>query len=147
MTSNLGSSLIIKMADEKMDKSSIEMQIDELLHNHFKPEFLNRVDETIIFERLKREDLMAIVDIQIAKLLQRLDEKGVSLHIRESAKHFLVDNGYNPSFGARPMKRAIQRNLENPLALQILQGKIQAGDHVIVEGTGKGLTFALQKKS
>ena len=147
MTSNLGSSLIIKMADDEMDKSSIEMQIDELLHNHFKPEFLNRIDETIIFDRLKREDLLAIVDIQIAKLIQRLDEKAISLHIRESAKLFLVESGYNPSFGARPMKRAIQRNLENPMALKILQGVLSVGDHVIVEGTAKGLSFTTQKKS
>ena len=90
---------------------------------------------------------MAIVDIQILKLIHRLDEKAISLHIRESAKLFLVENGYNPSFGARPMKRAIQRNLENPLALKILQGELKAGAHVIVEGTGKGLTFASQKKS
>jgi len=147
MTSNLGSSLIIKMADEKMNKESIRMEIDELLHRQFKPEFLNRIDEIIIFERLDQKALLAIVDIQINKLAGRLGERDISLHIRESAKVFLVENGYNASYGARPLKRAIQRNLEDPLAVRILQGQLLAGDHVVVEGSSKGLSFAVQKKS
>jgi ATP-dependent Clp protease ATP-binding subunit ClpB len=147
MTSNLGSSLIIKMADEKMNKESIRTEIDELLHRQFKPEFLNRIDEIIIFERLNEKALLAIVDIQIQKLAHRLEERDISLHIRESAKVFLVENGYNPSYGARPLKRAIQRNLEDPLAVRILQGQLIAGDHIVVEGSSKGLSFAVQKKS
>ncbi len=147
MTSNLGSSLINKMAEENVAKESIHMQIEELLHRQFKPEFLNRIDETIIFDQLRREDLLAIVDIQIKKLTQRLAEKEISLHIREGAKLYLVENGYNPSYGARPLKRTIQKHLENPLAVKMLQGEINAGDHIIVEGTGKGLSFAMQKKS
>jgi len=147
MTSNLGSSLIIKMADEKMNKESIRTEIDELLHRQFKPEFLNRIDEIIIFERLNEKALLAIVDIQIQKLAHRLEERDISLHIRESAKVFLVENGYNASYGARPLKRAIQRNLEDPLAVRILQGQLLAGDHVVVEGSSKGLSFAVQKKS
>ncbi|MDK9709186.1 MAG: ATP-dependent chaperone ClpB [Desulforhopalus sp.] len=147
MTSNLGSSLIMSMADDAKDKGSIQAQVEEMLHHNFKPEFLNRIDETIIFDRLTRQNLMAIVDIQIKKLIKRLDEKEISLHIRESAKQFLVENGYNPSYGARPLKRAIQRNLEDPLAVKILQGEIKDGDHIIIEGTGKGLTFSMQTKS
>ena len=147
MTSNLGSSLIIKMADEKMNKESLHTEIDELLHRQFKPEFLNRVDEIIIFERLDEKALLAIVDIQIKKLAHRLEERDISLHIRESAKMFLVENGYNPAYGARPLKRAIQRNLEDPLAVKILQGQLIAGDHVVIESSGKGLSFAVQKKS
>lgn len=147
MTSNLGSSLLLSIADDAKDKSSIQAQVEEMLHHSFKPEFLNRIDEIIIFDRLSRQDLMAIVDIQIKKLIQRLNEKEISLHIRESAKLFLVDNGYNPSYGARPLKRAIQRNLEDHLAVKILQGELNVGNHVIVEGTSKGLTFAIQTKS
>ncbi len=147
MTSNLGSQLIMKMADDGNDKDSIHLQIDELLHSQFKPEFLNRIDETIVFDRLKREDLLAIVDIQCKKLIKRLLEKSITLHIRDSAKLYLVENGYHPSYGARPLKRAIQRNLEDPLAVKILQGEIHDGDHVVVEGSGKGLSFAVQKKS
>ena len=145
MTSNLGSSLINRMAEEGREKETIQAEIEELLRQNFKPEFLNRIDETIIFDRLTRQDLTAIVDIQSKILVQRLTEKGISLHIRESAKQFLVDNGYNPSFGARPLKRTIQKHLENPLAVKLLQGEISAGDHVIVEGTSKGLSFTVKK--
>ena len=147
MTSNLGSQLIIKMGEEGLDKESIRHEIDELLHRQFKPEFLNRVDETIIFDRLRCEDLVAIVDIQAKKLAERLEEQEITLHLRESAKHFLVENGYDPSYGARPLKRTIQKFLENPLAVKILQGDLKGGDHVIVEGTSGGLSFVVQKKS
>ncbi|MFH0781211.1 MAG: ATP-dependent chaperone ClpB [Pseudomonadota bacterium] len=147
MTSNLGSALINEMTEDKVDKNNIRVQIDELIHRQFKPEFLNRIDEIIIFEQLSREDLTAIVDIQIKKLAQRLKEKNITLHVRESAKHFLVENGYSSSFGARPLKRTIQKYIENPMAVKILQGEINPEDHVIVEGTEKGLSFALQNKS
>ena len=147
MTSNLGSNLIMKMGEEAIGKEEIRREIDELLHRHFKPEFLNRVDETIIFDRLQREDLLAIVDIQVKKLADRLEEQGMALHLRESAKHFLVENGYNPSFGARPLKRTIQKHLENPLAVKMLRGEMKSGDHIVVEGTSGGLSFAIQSKS
>jgi len=147
MTSNLGSQLIIKMGEEGLDKESIREEIEELLHRQFKPEFLNRVDETIIFDRLHLDALVAIVDIQARKLSRRLEEQEIALHLRESAKHFLVENGYNPSFGARPLKRTIQKYLENPLAVKILQGELAKGAHIIVEGTSAGLNFSLQKKS
>ena len=147
MTSNLGSNLIMKMGEDTADKEEIRREIDELLHRHFKPEFLNRVDETIIFDRLQRKDLLAIVDIQVKKLAERLEEQGMALHLRESAKHFLVENGYNPSFGARPLKRTIQKHLENPLAVKMLRGEMKGGDHIVVEGTSGGLSFAVQNKS
>ena len=106
------------------------MQIDELLHNQFKPEFLNRIDETVIFDRLKREDMLAIVDIQLKRLIARLKAKEITLHVRESAKQFLVENGYDPAYGARPLKRAIQRYLEDALALKLLQGEFTDKDHI-----------------
>ncbi len=147
MTSNLGSQLIMNMSTEGADKSSIRLQIDELLHNQFKPEFLNRIDETIIFDRLQREDLVAIVDIQLKKLIARLAAKDITLHVRGSAKEFLVENGYDPAYGARPLKRAIQRYLEDVLAIKLLEGEFSEKDHVIVEASSTGLHFSRQTKS
>ncbi len=147
MTSNIGSHLIMKMAAEGAEKKSIQLQINELLHDQFKPEFLNRIDETIIFDSLKREDLVAIVDIQLKKLITRLEAKNISLHVRESAKKFLVENGYDPSYGARPLKRAIQRYLEDALALRLLKNEFTDKDHIVVEGSSSGLHFSHQSKS
>ncbi|TKB23545.1 ATP-dependent chaperone ClpB [Desulfopila sp. IMCC35006] len=147
MTSNLGSNLIMKMEEDGIAKSTIQNQIDELLHQQFKPEFLNRIDETVIFDRLKREDMMAIVDIQLKRLVARLKTKDISLHVRESAKLFLVENGYDPAFGARPLKRAIQRYLEDTLALKLLEGEFTDKDHIVVEGSSRGLQFLRQNKS
>ena len=147
MTSNLGSHLIMKMEEEGIEKSTIQTQIDELLHKQFKPEFLNRIDETVIFDRLKREDMLAIVDIQLKRLIARLKAKEITLHVRESAKQYLVENGYDPAFGARPLKRAIQRYLEDELALKLLQGEFTEKDHIVIEGSSKGLRFLIQNKS
>ncbi|MBW2683914.1 MAG: AAA family ATPase, partial [Deltaproteobacteria bacterium] len=147
MTSNLGSQLIMKMTEENADTSTMRQQIDDLLHSHFKPEFLNRIDETVIFNSLSKEDMLVIVDIQLKKLINRLKDKKISLHVRESAERFLVESGYNRSFGARPLKRAIQRSLEDPLAMKLLNNDFTEGDHIVVEGSSSGLTFAIQQKS
>lgn len=147
MTSNLGSQLISNMASKETDKTVLYEQIEELLHAQFKPEFLNRIDETLIFDRLSRDDLMQIIEIQLSKLRIRLKDKGITLHIRETAKQYLLENGYNPSFGARPLKRAIQRHLENPLAMRMLDGEFDSNDHVIVEGSTGGLQFTRKHKS
>jgi ATP-dependent Clp protease ATP-binding subunit ClpB len=147
MTSNLGSNLIMRMSEDKMSKKEISQQIDELLQHQFKPEFLNRIDETIIFDSLKREDMMAIIDIQLKKLKSRLQDKNIILHIRESAKLYLIENGYNPVFGARPLKRAIQRHLEDPLAIKLLDGEFVPGDHVLIEAAGSQLQMTKQERS
>jgi len=147
MTSNLGSQLIMKMTEENADTSTMRQQIEDLLHSHFKPEFLNRIDETVIFNSLSKEDMLVIVDIQLKKLIKRLKDKKISLHIRESAERFLVESGYNRSFGARPLKRAIQRSLEDPLAMKLLNNDFTEGDHIVVEGSSSGLTFSIQQKS
>lgn len=147
MTSNLGSNLIMKMEDEGEKKSNIRAQIDELLKSQFKPEFLNRIDETIIFDRLKQEDMLGIVDIQLRRLTSRLEQKDITLHVRASAKQFLVESGYNPSYGARPLKRAIQKHIEDALALRLLQGEFAEKDHIIIEGSSTGLHFSRQNKS
>ncbi|MBV5305743.1 MAG: ATP-dependent chaperone ClpB [Desulfobulbaceae bacterium] len=133
MTSNLGSDLIMKMAEEHAGIDVVRNQIEELLHQKFKPEFLNRVDETIIFHSLSKKDMGAIIDIQLQRLVARLEERKYKLSVTEAAKGFLVDAGYNPLFGARPLKRAIQRHLEDPLAMELLAGRFMEGDHIQVD--------------
>jgi ATP-dependent Clp protease ATP-binding subunit ClpB len=147
MTSNLGSHLIMRMAEEHAAQEEIRAQIEDILHSQFKPEFLNRIDETIIFQSLSKENMLLIVDIQLQRLNERLQERKITLHIRQSAKQFLVDVGYNPVFGARPLKRAIQHYLEDPLAMEILEGRFTEGDHILVEADSNGVSFARQQKS
>ncbi len=147
MTSNLGSQLIMKMTEDNLDKASIHQKIDELLYSNFKPEFLNRIDETIIFSSLRKDDMLKIIDIQLQKLVGRLKEQKVELIIRESAKHYLVESGYDRFFGARPLKRAIQRSLEDQLAIKLLSGDFTEDDHIVVEGSSRGLNFSIQRRS
>ena len=106
---------------------------------HFRPEFLNRLDETIIFDRLKREDMDGIVDIQMARLLKRLANRKITLQLDEGAKKWMAEEGYDPVFGARPLKRVIQRALQDPLAELILGGEIHDGDLVPVTVGSDGL--------
>ncbi|MFT5702067.1 MAG: ATP-dependent Clp protease ATP-binding subunit ClpB [Desulforhopalus sp.] len=147
MTSNLGSSTIAELENQGESKITIREHIDGILQQHFKPEFLNRVDETIIFDSLTKKDLMVIVDIQLERLASRLKEQNLKVHIRDSAKSFLVDKGYNPAFGARPLKRTIQQELENPLAMKILEGNLQEQSHIVIEGSSSGLQFTTVDKS
>ncbi len=142
MTSNLGSDLIIKMAEGQESEESIHAQVEETLHHHFKPEFLNRVDETIIFHSLSRENMSGIIDIQLKRLQKRLTEMKIELNISAKAKEFIVESGYNPLFGARPLKRAIQRHLEDPLAMEILEGKFPEGSIIQVDSEGGKLQFS-----
>lgn len=144
MTSNLGSDLIIKMAESQESEANISSQIQETLHRHFKPEFLNRVDETIIFHSLSKENMMGIVDIQLERLTKRLLEKKIHLNIDDKAKKYLVDSGYNPMYGARPLKRAIQQHLENPLAMEMLEGKFHEGSKITVTVNENELHFQAQ---
>ena len=147
MTSNLGSDLIMKMAENQESEETIRNQIEEILHRQFKPEFLNRVDETIIFHSLSKADMSEIIDIQLERLKKRLKEMKISLHITDNAKSFLVESGYNPLFGARPLKRAIQQYLENPLAMEILEGKFPEGSSVEVATENGKLIFSSNSKT
>jgi ATP-dependent Clp protease ATP-binding subunit ClpB len=131
MTSNLGSHLIMELGEQKRDE--MVKQIDEILHTQFRPEFLNRIDETIIFHGLSKEDLSKIVDIQVALLTKRLAERKFSISLTDGAKNFLIDVGYDPAFGARPLKRAIQRYVQDQLAMHILEGKFSEGDKIMVD--------------
>jgi ATP-dependent Clp protease ATP-binding subunit ClpB len=128
MTSNIGSHIIQEMVSEHTD--AIRDQVMGLVRQHFRPEFLNRVDETILFHSLTVEHLKQIVDIQLEHLRARLQEHKLSLELTEAAKKQIAREGYDPVFGARPLKRAIQRDIQNPLAFKILQGEFHEGDTI-----------------
>jgi len=138
MTSNIGSDLILEAKDMAQVRSSVE----GLLRGSFRPEFLNRIDETVVFERLGKDRILAIVDIQLALLAARLADRKVTVEVTADAKAFLAEEGYDPNYGARPLKRSIQNLLQNPLASEILAGRIAEGDRVRV-GVAKGsLSFS-----
>jgi len=124
MTSNIGSQYIL--GEENAEQR--EAKVLDALRAHFRPEFLNRIDETIIFDRLQREELTSIVDIQLDRVRKRLAKQGLALALTESAKEFLGNQGYDPVYGARPLKRAIQHHLLDPLSLDLLDGKFTDGD-------------------
>src|SRR5579859_3053776 len=138
MTSNLGSEL---WAGASQDGGAREA-VMEALRQHFRPEFLNRIDEIVVFHSLTMEDLKRIVDIQLARVRRLLAERRLSLDISDAAKEFLAREGWDPTYGARPLKRAIQRQLQDPLALRILQGEFQEGQTIRVDFDGHQLTFA-----
>jgi len=140
MTSNIGSQWILDLGTERWDE--VERRVLEALRAHFRPEFLNRVDDTILFRPLSEADLERIVDLQLARLTGMMAEKKLALEVTPAAKHALAREGYDPVFGARPLKRVIQRRLQNPLALAVLEGKFQEGQTVRVDaGPGPDLVF------
>ncbi|NDV99185.1 ATP-dependent chaperone ClpB [Salipiger sp. PrR002] len=138
LTSNLGSQALSQLP-EGADSGAAKRDVMDAVRAHFRPEFLNRLDETIIFDRLKREDMDGIVEIQIARLLKRLANRKVTLTLDADAKKWLAEEGYDPVFGARPLKRVIQRALQDPLAEMILGGDIHDGDTVPVSAGADGL--------
>lgn len=141
MTSNLGSQLIQEMA-RTGDYEAMKTAVMEVVGQHFRPEFINRVDETVVFHPLGREQIRKITDIQIGYLRQRLAERDLQLEVTEAALDRLGEAGFDPIYGARPLKRAIQHQLENPLAQEILAGKFIPGDTIRVDVAGDGLTFS-----
>jgi len=136
MTSNLGSQYMIGELNE-----GVRRQVTQALRDHFRPEFLNRIDEIIFFHPLDREHLKKIVDIQIASLVKRLEERKIHVQLTEAAKEKLVREGYDPVYGARPLKRTIQRLVLDPLALRVLEGDFLEGDTVVVDAGRDGLVF------
>ncbi len=151
MTSNLGSQNIqeyfakSEVRSQKSEgKSDLEKEIMAELKRHFRPEFLNRVDDVIIFQSLDEEDLVRIVDIQLARLEKRLEQQQLTLDVDKAAKNLLAKEGYDPQFGARPLKRVIQEQLLNPLATKLLEGDFKPGDKIKVSGQNGELVF--QKK-
>jgi ATP-dependent Clp protease ATP-binding subunit ClpB len=136
MTSNLGSQFLTGEATE-----GARRQVTDALREHFRPEFLNRIDEIIFFHALDREHMKRIIDIQLAGLIRRLEERKIHVELTDAAKEYLVREGYDPSYGARPLKRAIQRRVLDPLALRVLEGDFLEGDTVVVDMSGDGLAF------
>lgn len=129
MTSNLGSQVI----QESSDYAEMKKKVDEILRLQFKPEFLNRIDEIIIFNRLKEEDIRKIIDIQLKSITKRLAERKISIELTDKAKDFIAEKGYEPAFGARPLKRALQTYLLNPLSVQLIAGNFTEGSKIKVD--------------
>ncbi len=140
MTSNLGGE-ILAAQPEGQDSDVVRDQVMQVVRSAFRPEFLNRVDETLLFHRLTRAQMGGIVDVQLLRLRKMLEERKITLDLDEPALIWLADKGYDPVYGARPLKRVIQRELQNPLAGLILAGKVAEGDSVQVSSDGAGLTI------
>ncbi|MGA9755818.1 MAG: AAA family ATPase, partial [Desulfobaccales bacterium] len=142
MTSNIGSQYIAEVSDEKI----LRDRVMEALRLHFKPEFLNRVDDILIFQRLTKEQLREIVTLQIVRLRRLLEERHLQLELTDKARDFLADAGYDPTYGARPLRRAIQHYLQDKLAPMLLGGEFKEGDTIRVDGDQDGLTFERQEE-
>jgi len=140
MTSNLGSELLV-MQGEHEEVDAVRDGVMSIVRGHFRPEFLNRVDEIILFGRLKREQMTTIVDIQLKRLQKLLDERKIVIDLDPAAKAWLADKGYDPAYGARPLKRVIQKYVQDPLAERILGGEIKDGDRVSASAAGDRLVF------
>jgi ATP-dependent Clp protease ATP-binding subunit ClpB len=144
MTSNLGSQMIQDMASDK-NYDAMKKAVMGVVGQHFRPEFINRIDETVVFHPLEREQIRHIADIQIANLNRRLQERDLALNVSDKAMDYLAEIGYDPVYGARPLKRAIQTYLENPLAKDILSGKFSPRQTIVVDRKGDGLVFKVTK--
>jgi ATP-dependent Clp protease ATP-binding subunit ClpB len=149
MTSNIGSAFLQSegtRSEQEFDEAS--KQVMNALHGHFKPEFLNRVDDIIVFRPLGKEQLVKIIELRLEDVRRLLADRKISLELTDAAKDLLFTEGFDPNFGARPLKRAIQKLVQDPLALKILDGEVLHGDHVVVDAdkkTGK-MVFEVSKR-
>ena len=141
LTSNLGSEVLANLGDDESSESA-RGQVMEVVRRAFRPEFLNRLDEILMFRRLSRSDMTGIVEIQLKRLDKLLVDRKITLSLDTAAKTWLGETGYDPVYGARPLKRVIQRQLQNPLAQMILAGRINDGDTVSVSAGKDGLVIA-----
>ena len=152
MTSNLGSQYIAEAStrsphDGGQLTDDVKRQVTDALRQHFRPEFLNRVDEVIFFHALGLEHMKTIVGIQIRGLLKRLKDRKIHIELSDAAKALLVSEGYDPMYGARPLKRMIQRRVLDPLAMRVLEGEFREGDRVTVDVGDNGLLFEVTDRS
>jgi ATP-dependent Clp protease ATP-binding subunit ClpB len=138
MTSNLGSREIMEVGD---DQAQVRAAVVQVLKDYFKPEFLNRIDDTVVFTQLSREQIAGIIDVQLERLRKNLSERGIEIVLDESAKDLLVQEGYDPNYGARPLKRAIQTLIQNPLAIKLLNGELTSGQKISVSAENGELKF------
>ncbi|MEE8360210.1 MAG: ATP-dependent Clp protease ATP-binding subunit [Candidatus Omnitrophota bacterium] len=152
MTSNVGAQMLrkqgalgFKTADEEANYEQMKSRLMDEMKKVFKPEFLNRVDDTIVFRKLTKEDLSKIISIEIKELQERLHDKDIKLHLSEKAKEFLIDKGFDPVFGARPLKRTIQRFVEDPLSEEIIAGRFKKGVTITLDVKVDHLTFETDK--
>ncbi|NOT43070.1 MAG: ATP-dependent chaperone ClpB, partial [Acidobacteria bacterium] len=139
MTSNLGSEFIAEHSGDLSE--GVRRKVTEALRQHFRPEFINRIDEVIFFHGLRLEHMASIIDIQVKGLLKRLEERKIHVELTAAAREFLVQEGYDPMYGARPLKRTIQRRVLDPLAIRVLEGEFGEGDRVVVDAGAEGLRF------
>ena len=146
MTSNLGSQMIQELS-ERRAWSDVRETAMGVLRDHFRPEFLNRVDEVIVFRPLTREQLASIVDIQVERLRRRLAERKIGLILTDAARALLAERGWDPVYGARPLKRTIQRLVQDELASRLLRGEFAVGDTVEIDAADGELTFAAARPS
>jgi ATP-dependent Clp protease ATP-binding subunit ClpB len=145
-TSNIGSEALARIEERPdRDEDALASQLQEValqaLSKHFRPEFINRIDETVVYRRLGREQIRKIVDIQLAGLQQRLGRRNLTLEVRDEARDLLANIGFDPQFGARPLKRAIQRHLEDPLAQRVLAGEFPAGSTIVASARNGAITL------
>jgi ATP-dependent Clp protease ATP-binding subunit ClpB len=140
MTSNLGAELLVAQP-EGQDTEAVRDQVMAIVRASFRPEFLNRIDEIILFHRLQKSEMARIVDIQIARLARLLEERKIAIKLEPSARDWLADKGWEPAYGARPLKRVIQKSVQDPLAELVLSGRIKDGDKVVISGSKQGLKF------
>jgi len=146
MTSNVASDLIQEMAGQE-DDSRLKDRLMEALRRTFRPEFLNRIDEIVTFKSLGPEQIHSIVEIQLEDLRRRLAERKITISLSDSARDRLAEQGYDPVFGARPLKRTIQRMVENPLAVEVLAGRFKEGDHIVVDAAADSQTLHFRKET
>jgi ATP-dependent Clp protease ATP-binding subunit ClpB len=142
MTSNLGSSSIVGLATH--DQEAMRERVMEAVRQHFRPEFLNRIDELVIFEPLSREQIGEIVEIQLKRVSDRLADRNIELRITPAAREWLGNRGYDPVYGARPLKRLVQREVLDSLAMKLLNGELHDGEVVTIDSSPAGLTFQAQ---
>jgi ATP-dependent Clp protease ATP-binding subunit ClpB len=140
MTSNLGADILVAQP-EGQDTDAVRDQVMAIVRASFRPEFLNRIDEIILFHRLQKSEMARIVDIQLKRLSKLLDERKITITLEPSARDWLADKGWDPAYGARPLKRVIQKSVQDPLAELVLSGRIKDGDKVVISGSKQGLKF------
>jgi ATP-dependent Clp protease ATP-binding subunit ClpC len=149
MTSNLGTQYAVKgggalgfrTPGDPSEVDKIHAEIDEALKKTFRPEFLNRVDEVIVFERLSKEDVKRIVDLQVGEIAQRMREQGLAIQLTEAARDWLAAKGYDPAFGARPLRRTLQRLVESPLSKKLIRHELKAGEQLQIDVGNGELVF------
>ncbi|MFQ5875357.1 MAG: AAA family ATPase, partial [Dehalococcoidia bacterium] len=148
MTSNIGTqyarkggALGFRVGEDRDDEQKMPEQIEDALKKTFRPEFLNRIDEVIIFHLLTKEQVKEIVDLQMKEISQRLKEQGITIELTEAAREWLAEKGYDPNFGARPLRRTLQRRVESSLSKGLLRSEFVEGDTVVVDVGEDGLSF------